>query len=180
MIDSDPEVGEDSKIVKGCGKFKVKMRILEHIPQYLPVNGRKVKIYYKGIAKLCTNCYDSGHLKHNCSNQRITWIDYVKSFMDTNPDVPALLYGRWLALLGAKSRMNHLALWFQLQLELKNQACLQGPLAEFPHKKEMIICSQNFCLGLYNKIDQARKWTMTMNMDIFIIQEAELTANNGH
>jgi hypothetical protein len=38
----------------------------------------------------------------------------------------------------------------------------------------MKIVSQNFCLGLINKIDMARIWTRKLNMDIFIIQEAEL------
>ena len=39
----------------------------------------------------------------------------------------------------------------------------------------MKIVSQNFCLGLPNKIDLARKWITTMDMDIFAIQEAEIT-----
>jgi hypothetical protein len=39
----------------------------------------------------------------------------------------------------------------------------------------MKIISQNFCLGLPNKIDQARLWTKKLNPDIFIIQEAEIT-----
>lgn len=39
----------------------------------------------------------------------------------------------------------------------------------------MRILSQNFCLGLINKVDLARKWTMHLTPDILIIQEAELT-----
>jgi Reverse transcriptase (RNA-dependent DNA polymerase) len=39
----------------------------------------------------------------------------------------------------------------------------------------MIICSQNFSLGLHNKIDLARNWIRKLNIDIMIIQEAEIT-----
>lgn len=96
IIDEDPEVGEESEVVLGCGKFKVKMRIVEHIPQYLPMNGRKVRIYYRGINKVCTNCYQGGHNKQECENGRMTWVEYVSNFIDDNPDFEKEMFGRWI------------------------------------------------------------------------------------
>lgn len=105
VVDDDPDIGEEATPNFGSGKFKVKMRIVEHIPQYLPVNGKKVKIYYKGIEKLCTNCYHPGHMKAECKNRKITWLQYVEKFMEDNIDVPARLYGRWINVVRA-AKMN--------------------------------------------------------------------------
>lgn len=41
----------------------------------------------------------------------------------------------------------------------------------------MKIVSQNFCLGLLNKIDLARTWITKLDPDIFIVQEAEIRKN---
>ena len=72
------------------------MMLLEHkIPQLLPMNGRRVKIYHKGIDKLCTNCFEK-HRKSDCkAQQKKVWIEYVKDFMTTNDYIPVELYGRW-------------------------------------------------------------------------------------
>ena len=96
MSDEDPDVGEEISFKVGGGRLKVKMRIDEHIPQYLPINGRKVKVHYRGIPKMCTNCYQDGHIKFECPNEQVTWIEYVATFIESNPDIPEQLYGRWL------------------------------------------------------------------------------------
>jgi hypothetical protein len=96
VIDADPEDGEEGEKTLGTSRFKVKMRIVEHIPQYLPMNGRKVKIYYKGIEKLCLNCYEPGHLKAECENERKSWLEYTARYIKENKDFEPELFGRWI------------------------------------------------------------------------------------
>jgi hypothetical protein len=77
------------------GNYSI-MMVLEHkIPQLLPMNGRRVKMYHKGIDKLCTKCFGV-HRKSDCkSEMKTAWIDYVRHFMTTNDFIPTELYGRW-------------------------------------------------------------------------------------
>ena len=77
------------------GNYSI-MMLLEHkIPQLLPMNGRRVKIYHREIDKLCTNCFDK-HRKSECkAEKKKAWIDYVREFMTQNDYIPVELYGRW-------------------------------------------------------------------------------------
>ena len=88
------------------GNYSI-MMLLEHkIPQLLPMNGRRVKIYHKGIDKLCTNCFEK-HRKSDCkAQQKKVWIDYVRDFMTTNDYIPTELYGRWNDLVKSTKHYN--------------------------------------------------------------------------
>jgi hypothetical protein len=66
----------------GTGNLSAKMTIKQEIPQFLPMMGRKVRVYYRGITKLCINCYQPGHIKKNCKNSTVGWIDYVQKFKE--------------------------------------------------------------------------------------------------
>ncbi len=64
----------------------------------LPMSGRKIKIYYRGIQKLCTNCFGR-HQKRNCHSRKVLWIDYVAQFVAENPDIPDEYYGKWVEII---------------------------------------------------------------------------------
>jgi len=81
-------------VVLGTGNLTVKMQLDHPIPQLLPMAGKRVKIYYKGIQKLCTNCLQPGHQKLRCPNARKNWLSYVDHFMLSN-ELPEELYGKW-------------------------------------------------------------------------------------
>ena len=81
-------------VILGTGNLTVKMRLDHPIPQLLPMAGKRVKIYYKGIQKLCTNCLVPGHQKLQCPNTRKNWLNYVDYFMLSN-ELPEELYGKW-------------------------------------------------------------------------------------
>lgn len=93
--DEFAESGEEAEVQLSSGKFSVKMRIDTHIPQYLPMFGRKVKVHYRGIDKQCTHCYGFGHYRNDCDGERRTWIEYVSDFMDCN-EIEESLYGNWV------------------------------------------------------------------------------------
>ena len=96
LSDSEKEyLRETSREAKGSGILKAKMQINNEIPQYLPMYGQKVRLYYRGIQKTCTNCYCNGHIRKDCQNKKRQWISYVMDFMEQYPNIPIDYYGRW-------------------------------------------------------------------------------------
>ena len=70
------------------------MKLRKDIPQFLPMHGRKIRIYFKNMNKLCTNCYGS-HSRRQCTNERVPWVTYVRDFMKNNPEINEHYYGKW-------------------------------------------------------------------------------------
>ena len=90
---------EASSTEKGTGVLKVRMRIDRPMPQYLPMFGQKIRIYYTGVERTCTNCYLNGHVRRDCKNIKTQWINYVANFIDNNPEIPTEFYGRWAKIV---------------------------------------------------------------------------------
>ncbi len=54
------------------------------IPEFLPIRGKRARIYYHGIQPFCLLCYVPGHLRQDCDNgSPATWTDYVESLKRT-------------------------------------------------------------------------------------------------
>ena len=77
------------------GNYSVKMKLEKQIPQWLPMSGKRIKIYYRGIQKVCTNCFGD-HMKRSCHSKKVLWIDYVKHFINSNTDIPDEYFGKWI------------------------------------------------------------------------------------
>ena len=73
------------------------------IPQVLPMCGKRVKIYYKGIDKLCTKCFGK-HPRRVCKQEKVPWIEYVEEFVAKNADIPPIAYGRWTEILAREKK----------------------------------------------------------------------------
>ena len=78
----------------GNGIYSVKMKLSREIPQFIPMHGKKVRLYYRGITKRCTHCFGS-HQRKNCKNEKVTWYSYVKQFVEIFPKIPVSMYGKW-------------------------------------------------------------------------------------
>ena len=78
----------------GNGTYSIKMRLKKEVPQLLPMWGKRIRIYYRGVTKLCPNCFGA-HARKNCKSEKVTWIQYVLRFMENNPDIPPEYYGKW-------------------------------------------------------------------------------------
>ena len=89
LPDSDSEGG-----ALGNGTYSIKMKLERDIPQFLPMHGRKIRVYFKNMNKLCTNCYGS-HTRRQCTNEKVPWITYVRDFMKNNQDITEDYYGKW-------------------------------------------------------------------------------------
>jgi hypothetical protein len=53
----------------------------------MPMFGKRVKIYYKGVSKLCLNCFGKHHRK-SCDMAKIPWINDIKAFMTEYSNLP--------------------------------------------------------------------------------------------
>ena len=101
---------EDNGEPLRTGHLSVKMEILKPIPQFLPIRGRKIRIYYRGIVRMCVNCYEEGHIKANCKNERKTWLEYVDQFV-IGSGFDKEMFGNWIRILqlekNQKERAEH-------------------------------------------------------------------------
>ena len=86
--------------------YSVKIQLCKHIPQLLPLKRCRIKIYYRSIWKLCTNCFEK-HPNKERKNTKVRWIHYVKIIMDISEDFPRHLYGRWAELVNRKASHHH-------------------------------------------------------------------------
>ena len=82
----------------GNGTYSVKMKLHKDIPQFLPMYGRRIRLYYKGISKLCTQCFGR-HNRRSCANQKVPWINYIRDYMLKNEGVDEKLYGKWWEII---------------------------------------------------------------------------------
>jgi hypothetical protein len=63
------------------GIYSIKMDLRVRPPQFLPISGKKIKIYYNGIEKRCVKCFGTGHLKKDCVSAPKDWMEYVSDLM---------------------------------------------------------------------------------------------------
>ena len=98
-LDSDSE-GEDSATgyTIGNGIYSVKMKLTSDLPQFVPICGKRIRLYYRGIKKMCTNCFGA-HARKVCTSTKVQWIQYVSDFMLSHDHIPMEHYGRWAAIV---------------------------------------------------------------------------------
>ena len=118
----------ETEATNRTGNYSVLMKLETNMPQLIPMNGRRVKIYHKGITKLCTKCFGN-HRKSDCKEDKKTdWIDYVANFMATHQEIPVELYGRWTSLV-EKHQKNMIG----KSSDMDNQTSNQSPTTSQPN-----------------------------------------------
>jgi hypothetical protein len=97
-----PDSSEDEEIYNdidlNTGVYSAKMNLIKPIPQLIPMCGKKIKIYHRGIRKQCMKCFGTGHFKRDCGEERKEWLDYVDGFM-LEAKLPDEYYGNWSRLV---------------------------------------------------------------------------------
>ena len=102
-VDEDDEDEDDL----GTGNYWITMELERPIPQFIPMCGKKIEIYYRGMRQVCVNCYMPGHKKRDCVVEKREWMDYVSGFIEANPDFREEMYGRWAKIAkGYKRKQN--------------------------------------------------------------------------
>ncbi len=71
----------------------------KHIPDTLPIRGKKVKIAYPGIPLLCYKCWKLGHGHWECPDEyKTNWLELVADFF-ADERVSEEMLGSWIDLL---------------------------------------------------------------------------------
>ena len=68
------------------GRYSVKIKLNKDIPQLLPIMGKRIKIHYKGIQRLCPNCFGP-HPKQVCCSPKVQWLYYASKFKSTYKNI---------------------------------------------------------------------------------------------
>ena len=79
----------------------MEITLSENIPEWLPMFGKKVRVFYHGMMRQCNGCFGLGHLKWECKNPKANWRGYVASLKATARFEDQLL-GSWLEVKEAK------------------------------------------------------------------------------
>jgi hypothetical protein len=82
----------------GNGIYSVRMKIERDMPQFIPMHGKRVRLYYRGIVKRCTNCFQQPQQKF-CKNEKVPWSEYVARFAELFPEIPHDMYGKWKTMI---------------------------------------------------------------------------------
>jgi len=83
-------IGEDN--------YEVEAILSSHIPEILPISGRRLHVSYKGQLKQCKNCYSLGHIVATCESQKVEWLEYVATLYKSGK-FKAELFDGWLSTL---------------------------------------------------------------------------------
>ncbi len=86
----------------GNGIYSVLMKLKRDMPQLIPMHGKRIRLYYRGIIKRCTNCFGA-HQRKNCKEEKVPWIKYVEQFITNFPEIPRESYGRWANMIDEMS-----------------------------------------------------------------------------
>jgi hypothetical protein len=82
--DGDPNAAEDGN--NQTGNYNVKIKLNQDIPQLLPILGKRIRIHYPGIQRLCMNCFGN-HQKSHCHSKKLTWAGYITKFKVDNSEI---------------------------------------------------------------------------------------------
>ena len=87
----DPNAAEDG--TNRTGNYNVKIKLNQDIPQLVPILGKRIKVHYPGVQRLCTNCFGN-HLKTRCQSRKMTWDAYMAKFKLDYPEIDSCIIDR--------------------------------------------------------------------------------------
>lgn len=76
--------------------YTVTIKLKYFIPEYLPIWGKRARIYYHGMPRFCNRCFTIGHSKPGCGNTLVTWKAYIERLRQSG--IRQEYFGNWLAV----------------------------------------------------------------------------------
>jgi hypothetical protein len=92
----------DDLLPVGNGIYSVRIKLNRDMPQLIPMHGKRIRLFYRGIIKRCTNCFGA-HQRKNCKEEKVPWIKYFEQFITNFPELPREFYGRWANMIDGMS-----------------------------------------------------------------------------
>jgi hypothetical protein len=74
--------------------IEVELKLRKHIPEFLPMYGRKIRIFYVGMKKQCNNCFGVGHLRADCQENKKDWFSFIDELVKSD-EYEIELFGEW-------------------------------------------------------------------------------------
>ena len=96
--ESDSDEENPDSFTVGTGIYSVKMRLSSPLPQFVPMCGKRIRLYYRDIPKICTQCF-GGHPRRGCTAEKVPWVRYVSEFMLRYNYIPDESYGKWAKIV---------------------------------------------------------------------------------
>jgi hypothetical protein len=82
-------------------EIEVELKLQRHIPEYLPMYGRRIRIFYIGMQKQCNNCLELGHIKPECESEKRDWFSFIEELIESK-DFKKELFGEWPEIIKNK------------------------------------------------------------------------------
>ena len=86
----DKETGKG--IVVGIGVYLVSVKLNRLIPDLLPIQGKKIRMWYSGVKKQCRVCFSHHENEDQSGCQDRDFKDYVKDFKNSNPELSPSMF----------------------------------------------------------------------------------------
>jgi len=80
---------------KNTDGISIKLKLTDFLPEWLPIKGKKLRIYHHGIKTQCNGCYGLGHGKWNCKEEHTNWRGYVDRLFQSGKFTKEM-FGSWL------------------------------------------------------------------------------------
>jgi hypothetical protein len=93
FITSRYQIDEDGI---GNTDFTIDAVLRKHIPDTLPIRGKRIRVSYPGIPALCNRCWRLGHAQFECKQPHKTnWLELVADFYGDEKHVSEDMLGTW-------------------------------------------------------------------------------------
>jgi len=84
---------------QGTDDYEIDAKLNNHVPEILPMNGKRVHVTYPGQPKLCRTCFCQGHIAKDCPDtQKTDFLDYVARLAKSEL-FEIELFGTWVDAL---------------------------------------------------------------------------------
>jgi len=80
---------------KNTDGISFKLRLKEFLPEWLPIQGKRIRLYHHGMKRQCNGCFGIGHSKWACKETKINWRGYVDRMVESGRFKTAM-FGSWI------------------------------------------------------------------------------------
>ena len=86
------QLGEGSEtVLVGTGTYIVQVRLKRRIPNVLPMQGKRIRIWYHGVKYQCPACYGYHKNEQRC-DKKLSFESYTTELKKNNPDLPNQMF----------------------------------------------------------------------------------------